>query len=125
MKLLTVLLAGATLFAADRQTVYVDKMNGLESYVEDALKRQELPFDFVEEVRFPDLKTQLKQRSPKTYAEILYHKQTGRTDIYTLELLDLRTNKIVAHTEFKMPYDEDSKKSVARDFAAAVRKAIK
>jgi hypothetical protein len=112
------------LAAADAKTVYVDRMQGLESFVEEALRQVELPFSFVEEMKNPELKATLRQRTNKTYAEILYHAKTGRNDLFALDLYDLKQQKVIATYEFRKPTDDNGKREVAKGFAQAVKKAL-
>jgi len=55
--------------AQERKTVYVDRMEGLESFVEKALENAELPFDFIEEEKKPEMKATLAKMHA-AYGEI-------------------------------------------------------
>jgi hypothetical protein len=121
--LLTLTLATASLsLAQDHKTIYVDKMEGLESYVEQALRDAELPFDFIEEQTKPDLKATLSKMHAD-YGEILYKHKLGRNETHHLELVDLTTKKVIARHTFKLEAGDASRKSAAADFASKVKKA--
>ena len=119
--LLTITLSAA-MFAQQKLSVYVDKMDGLEASVEKALIDAELPFEFVEELKQPDLKAKLAKMHSGAYAEILYTKQTGRNEDHRLELVDVKTGKTIASHSFKLDLSEAAKARIAADFAAQVRK---
>jgi hypothetical protein len=120
---ITALLA-APLFAQDRKTVYVDKMEGLEAHVEKALKEAELPFDFIEEKSNPELKATLSKMHPE-YGEILYKHKFGRSETHHLELIDVATKKVIARHSFQFSRSDADQAKGARDFAEKVKKAYK
>jgi hypothetical protein len=120
--LLLIITLSAALFAQKKLSVYVDKMDGLEASVEKALLDAELPFEFIEEIKQPDLKAKLAKMHSGAYAEILYKKQTGRPEDHRLELVDVKTGKTIASHSFKLDLSEAAKARIAADFAAQVRK---
>ena len=109
-------------FAQERKTIYVDRMEGLEPFVESALQAAELPFDFIEEQKQPDLKAQLAKMH-SDYGEILYKHKFGRNETHRLELRDLTTKKVIASHSFPLGADDDSKRRAAAAFADKVKKA--
>jgi hypothetical protein len=112
-------------FSQQKLTVYVDKMDGLESSVEKALQDAELPFEFIEELKQPDLKATLTKTHAGAYAEILYKKSTGRNEDHRLELVDVKTGKTIATHTFKLDTTDAAKARIAADFAAKVRDKMK
>lgn len=108
--------------AQNRQTIYVDRMEGLEPFVEKALQDAELPFDFVEEEKKPELKANLKKMH-SAYAEILYKHKLGRNETHRLELRDVERNKVIAYHQFALSDDENSRRRAAQEFADKVRAA--
>jgi hypothetical protein len=119
---LTAVLA-MTLMAQDRKTVYVDRMEGLEPFVEKALQDAELPFDFIEEKDKPEMKANLR-RMQSTYGEILYRHKLGRNETHRLEFRDLKTNKVIASHTFQLKGDDESRRAAAAEFASKVRQAM-
>ena len=113
--LLAAILA-APLVAQERKTIYVDRMEGLEPFVEKALQADELPFDFIEENKQPDLKANLA-RMHSAYGEILYKHKLGRNETHRLELRDVARNRVIVW------HDDKSREQAAKDFAEKVRKA--
>lgn len=111
------------LAAQDRRTIYVDRMEGLEPFVEQAMQHAELAFDFVEEAQQPELKADLR-RARSAYAELLYQRKLGRNETHRLELRDLATNRVIAAHTFKLSSDENSRRLAAAQFAEKVRKAM-
>lgn len=109
-------------FAQERKTIYVDRMDGLEPFVEAALQAAELPFDFIEEQKTPDLKAGLA-KTHSAYGEILYKHKLGRNETHRLELRDVERNKVIAYHIFPLKGDEQSRKQAAREFAEKVKKA--
>lgn len=105
--------------------VYVDKMFGLEAYVEKALKDRELPFDFVEEAKQPDLKATARKKNSNFYAEILYREKFGRNEDHTLELYNLEKKKVLAFYDFKLVADAAGLQRIAQEFATRVASALK
>ncbi len=108
--------------AQDRKTIYVDRMEGLEPFVEQALQAAELPFDFIDEQKQPELKAGLAKMH-SAYGEILYKQKLGRNETHRLELLDVERNKVIASHSFSLRGDEESRKRAAQDFAAKVKNA--
>ena len=108
--------------AAVHRTIYVDKMDGLEPYVEKALQAAELPFDFIEEQNKPEIKATLSKLH-QGLAEIHFKVKLGRTEDHVLELRDLATGKIVASHSFALRPDKASRTRAAEIFAEVVAKA--
>lgn len=108
--------------AQERKTIYVDKMEGLEQFVEQALAAAELPFDFIEEQQRPDLKAGLAKMH-SAYGEILYKHKLGRNETHRLELRDVERNKVIATYSFPLSADPESRRQAAREFAAKVKTA--
>jgi hypothetical protein len=120
--LLAALLA-VPLTAQDRKTIFVDRMEGLEPLVKQALQQAELPFDFIEETERPELKADLR-RARSAYAELLYQHKLGRNESHRLELREVATNRLIAAHTFKLSGDENSRRLAAAQFAEKVRKAM-
>lgn len=108
--------------AQDRKTIYVDKMEGLEPFVEQALKAAKLPFDFIEEQKQPELKAGLAKMH-SAYGEILYKHKLGRNETHRLELRDVERNKVIAYYNFPLRGDDESRRRAAQEFAEKVKKA--
>jgi hypothetical protein len=123
-RLILALLSSCLLFAQDKKTIYVDRMEGLEPFVEKALLEAELPFEFIDEAKRPELKADLK-RMHSAYAEIYYKHKLGRNETHRLELRDVETNKVIAWHQFKLSEGEAAKKATAAEFAAKVKSAMK
>lgn len=127
MRIVTLLLASVfttALVAQERKTIYVDRMEGLEPFVEKALQDAELPFDFIEEAKQPELKANLKKMH-SAYGEILYKHKLGRNETHTLELRDVERNKVIVRHAFQLKSNDDqSRRRAAAEFAAKVRTAM-
>lgn len=108
--------------AQERKTIYVDKMEGLEPFVEQALQAAELPFDFIEEEKQPEMKATLAKMH-SAYGEILYKHKLGRNETHRLELREVGGNRVIASHSFPLQGDEESRRRAARDFAEKVKKA--
>ena len=108
--------------AQNRRTIYVDKMEGLEPFVEQALQAAELPFDFIEEQKQPELKAGLAKMH-SAYGEIVYKHKLGRNETHRLELRDVARNKLIAFYDFPLRGDDKSRRRAAQEFAAKVKKA--
>lgn len=113
------------LAAIGRKTIFLDRMAGLEPYVEKAALEAELPLEFLEEAEHPDLKVLLGNKFSSVHAEVLYRKNTGRTDNTTLEVIDMKTRKSLLVFSFRWPAEEDGRKRVARDFVSRLKSVIK
>lgn len=119
------LLTIGVLFGAEhRRTIYVDRMEGLEPFVEKALQAAELPFDFVEEQNKPELKASLSKMH-SAYGEILYKHKLGRTETHYLELRDVEKNKAIARYTFRLTDDPKSRERAAAEFAEIVKRRWK
>ena len=108
--------------AQTRKTIYVDRMEGLESFVETALQEAELPFDFVEEAKRPEMKATLAKMH-QAYGEIIYRHKLGRNETHQLELLDVERGKVLARHSFPLNGDEESRRRAAKEFATKVKAA--
>jgi hypothetical protein len=95
--------------AQNRKTIYVDKMEGLEPFVEQALQAAELPFDFIEEQKQPELKAGLAKMH-SAYGEIVYKHKLGRNETHRLELRDVARNKLIAFYDFPLRGDDESRR---------------
>jgi len=126
MKTLLIAIASLTfalpLIPQDRKTIYVDRMGGLELFVEKALQAAELPFDFIEEEKQPDMKANLAKMH-SVYGELLYKHKLGRNETHRLELRDVAKNKVIAWHAFPLSGDDDSRRRAAQEFASKVKKA--
>lgn len=112
----------ATAWSQARKTIYVDKMDGLEPFVEKALLAAELPYEFIEELQKPDMKATLAKKH-SAYAEILYKNKLGRDEDHVLELVEVDTGKVLASYSFALKGDEASRRKIAEAFAAQVKKS--
>lgn len=113
-----------SLMGQERKTIYVDRMEGLEPFVEKALQDAELPFDFIEEGKQPEMKANLKKMH-SAYGELLYKHKLGRNETHRLELRDVERNKVIAWHAFQLKNnDDESRKRAAAEFAAKVRSAM-
>ncbi|MCX6592155.1 MAG: hypothetical protein NTZ56_11575 [Acidobacteria bacterium] len=108
--------------AQSRKTIYVDRMEGLESFVESALEAAELPFDFVEEAKQPEMKATLAKMHA-AFGEIIYRHKLGRNETHRLELLDVERNKVIAWHAFPLNGDDAARRKAAAEFAAKVKAA--
>jgi hypothetical protein len=116
------LVLSCAMFAADRQTIHVRPMEGMESIVESALRAVELPFDFIEDANPATLRAGLtRMQSP--YGELLYKHKLGRHETHRLELRSSRTNKVIASHNFALAGGESSRKEAAEEFARKVKRA--
>jgi hypothetical protein len=110
------------LAALERKTIFVDRMDGLEPFVEKALQSAELPFDFIEEGKHPELKADLV-RTRSAHAELLYKHKLGRNETHRLELRDLERNTVIVRHDFELRTDDGARKRAAEEFAAKVKSA--
>jgi hypothetical protein len=113
-----------SLLAVNRKTLFLDDMGGFEVYIERAIQRQELNVELIEEVEHPDLKAMLGKRFKSVYAEVMYRKNTGRTEDSTLTVMDLKTGKPVLTHNFQMGGSEDAKQRNADEFVRKVKELL-
>lgn len=121
--LMTFIATALLLPAQPRKTVYVDRMEGLEPFVERALQDAELPFDFVEEQNKPELKASLV-KTQGAYGEILYQHKLGRYETHALEFRDLARNRVIARYTFRLAPGDESRQRAALEFAKQVKRAV-
>ena len=115
------LLAGSVLGGPGRKTVFLDRMAGLEEFIERAAVEQELNVEFIEEAMHPDLKVLLGKKFTSVHAEILYKKNTGRVEDTTLQVIDVKTKKPLLTHEFRMATDEAGKRRIASDLVKKLK----
>lgn len=124
MKSLFLLLAAAAAFASDRpSTIYIDRMNGFETYVATAIQHAEIGLSTVLETARPELKVTMGKRV-SGYAEVLYQQKLGRKNETVLTVIDTATGKRLLNYEFHLPGDEDGRQRAAREFAEALKKKL-
>lgn len=123
--LFTVLAMGACGSPIDRKTIFLDKMGGFETYIEKAAAKQELKIEIIEEAEHPDLKVMLGKKFTSVYAEVLYKKQTGRTEDSRLSVVDVKTKKELLTHDFRMGSDDESKQRAADEFVRKLNDALK
>ena len=111
------------LMADVRHTISVERMDGLESFVERALQATKLPFEFVEAEKQSDWKANLA-RMRSEYGEILYKQKMGRNETHRLELRNVAQEKVVVWHAFPLRSDDASRERAAQEFAAKVKKAM-
>lgn len=112
-----------TMLASERRTVFIDRMQGFEPTIEKAFRDAELPFDFVEEEKKPEMKVDLK-RMYSAYGEILYKQKLGRHETHRFEFREVETGNVLAWHFFQLSSDRRSRERAAAEFAAKVKKAI-
>ncbi len=116
-----ILLCVGVLTASERKTVFLDRMGGLESYIEKAAEHQELNIEFIEEAMHPDLKILLGKKFTSVHAEILYKKNTGRVEDTTLQVVDFKTKKPLVTHDFRMATDDAGKQRIAMDLVKKLK----
>lgn len=119
--LMLALTTASTAASGPKKTVFVDKMNGFEEIVAEALHSSEAPLEVIEEAAHPDLKILLGKAFTSVHAEILYQKQTGRRDESILKAVDVRTGKEIVTYRFHMEADRAAQLKSARIFADLLR----
>lgn len=119
--ILLLLTFGLSLMAAERKTIYVDRMGGLEQYVEEAIRKTEASVEFIEEREHPDLKVLLGKQFNSVSTEILYQKQTGRTGGMVLKAVDVKTGKELVSQLIETSGNEESKRRAATSFAEKLK----
>lgn len=112
------------LMADVRHTIYVERMGGLESFVERALQAAEASLKVVEPEKQPEWKASLS-RMRSEHAEILYRQKLGRYETHRLELRDVARQKVVAWHAFELKADDESRERAVLEFADKVKKAIR
>lgn len=122
---LAFLCLGLPLHAEGRKTIFLDRMAGLETHIEKAALEAELPVEFLEEAEHPDLKVLLGNKFSSVHAEVLYRRNTGRTENTILEVIDVKTKKTLLTYEFKWAAEEGTKKRIAREFVQRLKARLK
>ena len=123
--LCSLLAVSAGLLAVDRKSVFLDKMDGFENYIQEAARKAELKIEFIEEAEHPDLKVLLGKRFNSVAAEGVYRKNTGRSEDSTFRVVDVKTGKEVMVFNFRMSNDEGARKRIAREFVEKLGRALK
>jgi hypothetical protein len=119
------LAATGSLMAVDRKSVFLDKMDGFEVYIQEAVRQAELKLEFIEEAEHPDLKVLLGNRFKSVQAEVMYKKNTGRNEDSTFRVVDVKTGKDVLVFNFRMATDEATRKRIARQFVEQLNQKLK
>lgn len=109
----------------DRKTIFLDKMGGFEAYIEKAAAQQNLRLELLEEAEHPDLKVMLGKKFTSVYAEVVYRKQTGRSEDSRLTVVDTKSKKSILTHEFTMGSSDDAKQRAADVFVSKLKDAIR
>lgn len=108
----------------DRKSIFLDKMDGFETYIEKAAAQQNLKLELLEEAEHPDLKVMLGKKFTSVYAEVVYRKQTGRSEDSRLSVVDMKSKKPILTHDFTMGSSDDAKQRAADAFVAKLKQAI-
>lgn len=119
------LISGLSLMAVDRKSVFLDKMDGFENFIQEAARQAELKIEFIEEAEHPDLKVLLGNRFKSVQAEVMYKKNTGRSEDSTFRVVDVKTGKEVLVFNFRMANDDAARKRIAREFVGKLSGILK
>ncbi len=111
--------------SAQRKTVFLDKMGGLEPYVEEAIQKTEAQVEFIEESAHPDLKLILGKQFSSVHLEVLYKAKTGRQTQDVLSAVDVKTGKEIVSYPFDPQTTDAGRKRVAAGFANALGPKLK
>lgn len=113
--------------AAERRTIFLDRMDGFESYIEHAIEKAELNsvLDVVEEAQHPDYKATLAKRFPSGFEAEVFKAKTGRNENMTLTLHDVSTGKAVVTYHFTYRESEKTKQAGAEGFVREIRKLLR
>ncbi len=110
--------------AIDRKSIFLDKMDGFEVFIERAAAQQNLQLELLEEAEHPDLKVMLGKKFKSVHAEVVYRKQTGRSELSRLTVVDIKTHKPILTYDFNMGMNDETKQRAADQFVAKLKKAI-
>ncbi len=119
------LLAVCGAHAVDRKSVFLDKMDGFEIHIQEAARQAELKIEFIEEAEHPDLKVLLGNRFKSVQAEVMYKKNTGRSEDTTFRVVDVKTGKDLLVFNFRMSNDENARRRIAQDFVRKLSGLLK
>lgn len=110
----------------ERRTIFLDRMNGFEAYIERAMQQQELDslVTVIEEAQHPDYKATLGKRFASPFEAAIFKKKTGRNEDTTLTLTDVRTNKAVVTYHFTSRADEKTQRAGAEGFVKEIKKVL-
>ncbi|MCL4797319.1 MAG: hypothetical protein KJZ84_22325 [Bryobacteraceae bacterium] len=111
--------------AVDRKSVFLDKMDGFETHIQEAARQAELKIEFIEEAEHPDLKVLLGKRFKSVQAEVMYKKNTGRNEDTTFRVVDVKTGKELLIFNFRMSNDENARRRIAQDFVRQLSGKLK
>ena len=112
--------------AAERKTVFLDRMDGFETYIERAIEKAEMGsmVELVEEVQHPDFKATLSKRFPSSFEAEIFKSKTGRNEDTTLTLIDVDSHKTVITYHFTMRQRDKVKQDAADEFARQLKKVL-
>ena len=109
----------------NRKSIFLDKMDGFETFIEKAAAQQDFPLELLEEAEHPDLKVLLGKKFTSVHAEVLYQKQTGRKENSRLTVVDTKTQKSIMTHDFNMGADDATKQRAADHFVKKLKDAIR
>jgi hypothetical protein len=107
---------------ADRKSIFLEKMDGFEVFIEKAATQQNLSVNGSGQTAEPDLKVVLGKKFASATAESIYRKQTGRNESSRLTVLDVKTQKPVLTYDFNMGINDEAKQRAADQFIAKLKK---
>ncbi len=106
--------------AINHRTFFVEKMDGLDSHVREALTARELRV--VDSPGEADIHITLQERVNAGLARDLYENKLGRTDSTILKAVDAKSHKVVASYGISSRMSDSA--GIARGFADKLVKAF-
>jgi hypothetical protein len=108
-----------------RRTIFVPAMGGLEKYIVSALGTEEVPIEVVMEQPTSDLHVRPTFSNSQPPMEVvLYRKVTGHDPFSFLDVVEVKTNRVLFTYRFIWLDDEEHKTYEAREFAKELRKKL-
>ena len=122
---------GAALFclapnltADHRVTATQERLWGMESYVQEAVRKQQAPLKLLPSGEPSRFRIFMTPRFSSRAAWVLYRKATGRTEDTTLELYDPHRDEVVVSLNFRLEADETLLRRAAEEFVKRVKAEI-
>jgi hypothetical protein len=108
-----------------RRTLFLPAMAGFERNIIGALRFADAPVDIVTEQADSDLQVKLTRgNSTPGMQALLYRKVTGHDPEDFLDVVDLRTNRVLLTYHFFWTDDGDGRARDAQEFAAELKKKL-
>ena len=104
--------------------LHIGPLGGLEQAVENAIHRSGLGVQVVSNAGQADWLVRLEDKTAPGLQTALYTRNTGRTDVHQLTLIDVRSGRTLVRYSFSMPGNGSGRDRLAANLVSQMKKKL-